>query len=131
MRKEMDEEMQKVASELKPGKDENKHPKKRRRGLLITLGVLVALIAILFAVYQVPSIHDRAYYYVTSLRSEIYYFFRPPAKSEFEISGEATMDAHVVATLPAFVQTLPLTPTQAPTSGQTSAVEAAVQPTWR
>jgi len=126
MRKEMDEEMQKVASELKPGKDENKPPKNRRRGLLITLGVLVALIAILFVLYQVPSIHDRAYYYVTSLRSEIYYFFRPPAKSEFEISGETTMDAHVVATLTAFVPTPTLTPTQAPTSGQTSAVETAI-----
>ena len=73
--------------------------KKTRRGWLIAVGILAAMVVILFALYQIPAIHDRAYYYVNTLRSKVYYFLKPPAASEFEISGEATMNSDVVATL--------------------------------
>ncbi len=108
--------------DLEPEKEEKgegisqPNTKKRRgRGLLIALGVIAALIVILLALYQIPAIHDRAYFYVTTLRSKVFYFLRPPAKSEFEISGETTMDAQVMATLTAFAPTATLTPTMEPT----------------
>ena len=103
--------------------------KQRGRGLLIAIGVIAALVLILFALYQIPAIHDRAYFHVTTLRSKIFYFLRPPAKSEFEISGETTMDAQVMATLTAFAPTATPTTAPEPTFAATSTAEAAVPPT--
>lgn len=103
--------------------------KQRGRGLLIAIGVIAALVLILFALYQIPAIHDRAYFHVTTLRSKIFYFLRPPAKSEFEISGETTMDAQVMATLTAFAPTATPTSAPEPTVAATSTAEAAVPPT--
>ncbi len=100
--------------------------KRRGRGLLIALGIIAALIVILLALYQIPAIHDRAYFYVTTLRSKVFYFLRPPAKSKFEISGETTMDAQVMATLTAFAPTATLTPTIEPTPALTSTQQVAV-----
>ena len=65
--------------DLEPEKEEKgegisqPNTKKRRgRGLLIALGVIAALIVILLALYQIPAIHDRAYFYVTTLRSKVF-----------------------------------------------------------
>ena len=67
--------------------EQNKtHSKRKRPVWLIILGILLVGVVVLFALYQVPAIHDRAYFYVTSLRSRIYYFFRPPAESTFNPS---------------------------------------------
>lgn len=123
-------------TEKKANKDElvakapqSKPQKRRGRGFLIALGIIAALVLILLALYQIPAIHDRAYFHVTSLRSKIFYFLRPPAESEFEISGETTMDAQVVATLTAFAPTPTLPPTVEPTAKVASTEQAASTPT--
>ena len=87
MKNDIDEEKPTEVSEMKPVEGENQKRRNLRRGLFIVVGVIAVLVVVLAALYQVPAIHDRAYYYVTSLRSEIYYFFRPPEKSEFDFSG--------------------------------------------
>ena len=98
----------------KPGTQAARRLKTRRRWLA-ALGVVASVAVILFALYQIPAIHSRAYYYVNTLRSKVYYFFRPPAASEFEISGEATLNSEVVATLTALAPTATLMPTVPPT----------------
>ena len=98
----------------KPGTQAARRQKTRRRWLA-ALGVVAAVAVILLALYQIPAIHSRAYYYVNTLRSKVYYFFRPPAASEFEISGEATLNSEVVATLTALAPTATLMPTVPPT----------------
>ena len=95
-----------------------KAPSKRKRPVwLIILGILLVGVVVLFALYQVPAIHDRAYFYVTSLRSRIYYFFRPPAASTFNPSENATLDMSVAATLTALMPTPTATYTPEPTKG--------------
>ncbi len=102
--------------------DENKNDKvsiKRKRPVwAIILAVLLVGTAVLFALYQVPAIHDRAYFYVVSLRSRVYYFFRPPAQSTFSPSQNTTPDASIAATLAALIPTA--TATVEPTQGQTA-----------
>ena len=92
-------------------------PKRKRPVWLIILGILLVGIVVLFALYQVPAIHDRAYFYVTSARSRIYYFFRPPAESTFNPSQNSTPDANVAATLTALIPTATAANTIEPTQG--------------
>lgn len=96
---------------------ENKTLSRRRRPVwLIILVILLVGAAVLFALYQVPAIHDRAYFYVNTLSSRIYYFFRPPAQTTFNPSQGSTPDARVAATLTALVPTPTATSTPEPTS---------------
>ena len=60
--------------------------RRKRPVWLIVLGILLVGVVVLFALYQVPAIHDRAYFYLMTLRSRIYYFLRPPAASTFNPS---------------------------------------------
>lgn len=55
------------------GTETSKKSRGKRRGWLILLAVLASLAVILFALYQIPAIHDRVYFYVTSARSKIFY----------------------------------------------------------
>jgi hypothetical protein len=126
MKNDIDEEKPTEVSEMKPVEGENQKRRNLRRGLFIVVGVIAVLVVVLAALYQVPAIHDRAYYYVTSLRSEIYYFFRPPEKSEFEISGETAVDVNVMATLTAFAPSPTQTPLPEPTSGLETIQETAL-----
>lgn len=103
--------------------EENKntkmHANRKRPVWLIILGIILVGIVVLFALYQVPAIHDRAYFYVTTLRSRIYYFFRPPAASTFNPSQDSTLNANVAATLTALIPTPTATFTPEPTSQST------------
>jgi hypothetical protein len=72
---------------------------------LIGVGFLV-----LVGLYQIPSIHDRAYYYLASARAKVYYFFKPPAAEVFEPTQQGTLDASVFATLTAMAPTPTVTP---------------------
>ena len=63
---------------------------RKRPVWLVILGILLVGAVVLFALYQVPAIHDRAYFYLTTLRSRVYYFFRPPAESTFNPSQDST-----------------------------------------
>ena len=103
--------------------------KKSRRGWLIALAVLASLVVILFALYQIPAIHDRAYYYVNTVRSKVFYFLKPPAESNFEISSETTMNSDVIATLTALAPTATLMPTTEPTHALTATLVASPTPT--
>ena len=49
----------------------------------IYLGILAAGILLALALYQIPWVHDRAYYRLASIRSKIYYFFNPPTDTVF------------------------------------------------
>lgn len=93
------------------------------RVVIYVVAGLVVLAAILAALYQVPAIHDRAYFYVASLRSKIYYYFKPPQESAFKPSSESTLDLSSLATLPS------PTPTQGPQSSPVAGTEQAQQPT--
>jgi len=74
----------------------------------------VAIVAIgflaLVGLYQIPAIHDRAYFYLSSARARIYYFFKPPSAEVFEPTQQGTLDASVFATLTAMAPTATLTP---------------------
>ena len=85
--------------------------------VLILVGFLV-----LAGLYQIPAIHDRAYYYLASARARIYYFFKPPAAEAFEPTQQGTLDASVFATLTAMAPTATLTPlpTNTPTIAPTA-----------
>lgn len=97
---------------------QNEHRSNRKRPVwLIILGILLVGAVVLFALYQVPAIHDRAYFYMTSLRSRVYYFFRPPSASTFNPSEKSTPDASVAATLTALIPTPTPTLTPEPTTG--------------
>ena len=98
--------------------EQRKTQSKRKRPVwLIILGILLVGVVVLFALYQVPAIHDRAYFYLMTLRSRIYYFLRPPAASTFNPSQDTTLDANVAATLTALVPTPTATFTPEPTLG--------------
>jgi len=56
----------------------NKTSSNRKRPVWqVILGILLVGAVVLFALYQVPAIHDRAYFYLTTLRSRVYYFSDP------------------------------------------------------
>lgn len=84
---------------------------------------------ILVALYQVPAIHDRAYFYVASLRSKIYYFFKPPQESAFVPSTESTLDLGAISSSP--TPTLTQAPSQATpmTAEQAAPATATPEPT--
>ena len=81
------------------------------------LGILV-----LVGLYQIPAIHERAYFHLASIRAKIYYFFKPPSAEVFELSQQGTLDASVFATLTAMAPTATLTPlpTETPTAEPTA-----------
>ncbi len=103
--------------------------KRKRPVWLIILGILLVGVVVLFALYQVPAIHDRAYFYLTTLRSRVYYFFRPPAESTFNPSENSAPDASVAATLTALIPTPTATFTPEPTAGTTPENTVIVSPT--
>ena len=108
----------------------NKTSSNRKRPVwLVILGILLVGAVVLFALYQVPAIHDRAYFYLTTLRSRIYYFFRPPAASTFNPSQDSTLDASVAATLTALMPTPTATYTPEPTTRTTPENTAIPSPT--
>jgi hypothetical protein len=72
---------------------------------LIVVGFLL-----LAGLYQIPAIHDRAYFYLASARARIYYFLKPPAAEVFEPTQQGTLDASVFATLTAMAPTATVTP---------------------
>ncbi|MDD2522087.1 MAG: C39 family peptidase [Anaerolineaceae bacterium] len=92
--------------------------KKSRRGWLIALAVLLVIAVTMVALYQLPSIQNRVYYHFTSFRSKVFYYFKPPAQSDFEVSAEEAMNADVAATLTAFAPTATLAPTITPTHAE-------------
>ncbi len=75
--------------------------------------VVLGLVLLAAALYQVPAIKDKAYFYVASAKADIVYFFRPPAKQAFSPSGQGTLAPEVVASLTAMAPTC--TPTALPT----------------
>ena len=78
--------------------------------VLIVVGFLV-----LAGLYQIPAIHDRAYFYLASARARIYYFFKPPAAEVFEPTQQGTLDASVFATLTSMAPTVTPQSTHTPT----------------
>ena len=78
----------------------NKNTKKFRRQLngknslrwlWIILAAAVAVVLILAALYQIPAIQNRAYFYVAKARARVQYFFRPPGEKAFNPSGQGTL----------------------------------------
>jgi len=65
---------------------------------------------VLVALYQIPSIHDRAYFHLATARAKIYYFLKPPAAEVFQPTQQGTLDASVFATLTAMAPTATITP---------------------
>ena len=92
----MDNQEEKDLNKKQAGK-----AKKSRRGWIIALAVLVALVVILFALYQIPAINYRVSYYLSNLRASAYYAVNPPGESEVDVKTESTMSAEVIATLTA------------------------------
>lgn len=108
----------------------NKTTRRGRKVWVITLVILLVVAAVLAVLYQVPAIHNRAFYYVTSLRSRIYYFFRPPAQSTFNPSQSTTLNADVAATLTVLAPTPTAIQTVQPTEANaTPLISATPMPT--
>jgi len=87
------------------------------RWLWITLATAAALALLLVALYQIPAIQNRAYYYVAKAHARIQYFFKPPGEKAFNPGGKGTLQPEVAATLTAMAPTP--TPTPAFTSTPT------------
>ncbi|MGB4595281.1 MAG: C39 family peptidase [Anaerolineaceae bacterium] len=53
----------------------------------VYLGILAALGLIALGLYQIPSIHTRAYYHLATIRAKIFYYFNPPTENVFNPIG--------------------------------------------
>lgn len=97
----------------------------------LALVLVLALLAVL--IYQIPAVHDKAYYYVASARARIFYFFNPPEEEVFTPGEQGTLDAGMMQTLTAMAPTATMTPTitSTPTITPTTAftATATVKPT--
>ncbi len=83
-------------------------PGQRKIWKTARVALIVLIVGVLLAagVYQIPAVHERAYYYVATLRSKIFYFFKPPASTAFEPLTEQTADpTATLAVAPAETQT--------------------------
>ncbi len=87
------------------------------RWLWITLAAAAVLVLLLVALYQIPAIQNRTYFYVAKARARIQYFFKPPGEQAFNPGGKGTLAPEVAATLTAMAPTP--TPTLAPSSTPT------------
>jgi tetratricopeptide (TPR) repeat protein len=76
------------------------------RILLSLIGILVLAVA----VYNIPFVNDRLAWRVDEVRSQIIYFFKPPAEAVFIPEQQSKIDSIVTATLLA-MRTPTLTPT--------------------
>lgn len=85
-------------------------PRSAWRKPWIYLALLLVGFLVLVALYQIPSIHDRAYFHLATARAKIYYFFKPPAAEVFQPTQQGTLDASVFATLTAMAPTATITP---------------------
>ncbi|MFZ3069785.1 MAG: C39 family peptidase, partial [Anaerolineaceae bacterium] len=85
---------------------------KRSRTYLVLL-LIIILIGV--GLYQIPSIHERAYFHLATFRSKVYYFFKPPASTTFEPLAQSTTDPQVIASLTAMAPTASATATLEPT----------------
>lgn len=98
--------------------EEKEKPRKKiskgGRITLIILSIIVVLVIVGIALYQVPAIKRKVYPYITIYKARIVYFFKPPSKTTFDPSVNTTMDAGVIATLTAMAPTA--TPSPEPTA---------------
>ena len=85
-------------------------PRSAWRKPWIYLALILVGFLVLVALYQIPSIHDRAYFHLATARAKIYYFFKPPAAEVFQPTQQGTLDASVFATLTAMAPTSTVTP---------------------
>ncbi len=72
--------------------------------------VVLCLIAI--ALYQIPSINQRVYYYYARINARIHYFFNPPEQQVFVPSDKSELTDELIAKLTASAPTPTLIPTE-------------------
>jgi hypothetical protein len=98
----------------------------------IYLGILAGLIVLAIGLYQIPWVNDRAYFYVATTRSKIFYFFNPPGKVVFNPSEQGEMSPETIATLTAMAPTptVTLLPTNTPTTFPTTQDTPTPAPTF-
>ena len=94
------------------------------------LGLIALLVVIGVALYQVPAIHDRAYFHFATLRAKVFFFFKPPASTTFDPSANQTPTGSAPTGQPAATSTPVPTPTAPPepTPGPTLAPTAIPTP---
>ncbi|MGV8049301.1 MAG: C39 family peptidase [Anaerolineaceae bacterium] len=93
------------------------------------LMLLLVMILISVGLYQIPSIHERAYFHLATFRSKIYYFFKPPASTTFEPLAQNTTDPLAIASLTSMAPTATTTATLEPTDPFTPAPITTSTPT--
>lgn len=77
--------------------------------------LIVAGILLLVGIYYFSPWHERLDWQVTSWRSDILYFIKPPAKASFNPSQQEMMESVLASTLTVTLPTPTFTTTQAPT----------------
>ncbi len=92
---------------------------KFRRIWLAPVGLVLVI-----GIYFVPPVHDRLAWRVDDLRTEVKYFFDPPAAAEFVPGQQAAIDAIVKSTMQAY--SLAQTPTATPAGAATEEAGTAV-----
>jgi hypothetical protein len=92
--------------------------KTRLSKLLMVFLLIIASAALLLAIYSLPPVHERLYWRVSILRSEIYYFFNPPGATAFSPGQQAEMEEiiQITATATVLEPTATLEPTVTPTN---------------
>lgn len=75
------------------------------------LALLLAVVVLMVLLYQIPAVHERAYYYVASARARVFYFFNPPEKEVFVPEEQENMEQEAFKTLTALAPTATFTPT--------------------
>ena len=81
------------------------------------------------AVYQIPSIHDRAAFHLGNARARIFYFFNPPGKDVFVPVENENSEEYAIQTLTAMAPTATMTPTPQEPATETPTLEFTATPT--
>jgi tetratricopeptide (TPR) repeat protein len=76
----------------------------------VYLAILAALAMLAVGLYQIPSIHARAYYHLATFRAKIFYFFNPPTENVFNPIGNQNPTSIEVAQTPTSVPTATAVP---------------------
>lgn len=93
------------------------------------LAAVLAIVVAAMLIYRIPSVHDRAYYYVTTVRARLYYFFNPPGKEVFVPIENEESEAFALQTLTAMAPTATETSTITATPTITATAEFTATPT--
>lgn len=108
-------------------------PNTKLNKILMVLLIIVAVMALLLAIYFLPPVHERLSWRVANLRADIFYLFNPPERVSFSPGQQAGMTPAITltpsATEPPPTATLEPSPTPTDYVSPTPTLTATPTPT--